>query len=372
MRILYGVMGEGMGHATRSRVAIEHLLERHEVKAIASGGAYRYLDAHLPRVREVLGLSFAMGEGQIRRWDTFLQNVRLARSDLPAQMKEFFDALDAWDPEVVVTDFEPLAALYARLRGVPLVAVDNIQVVDRCRHARDITQGSVDDFLLSRAVVRAMVPQANEYLVTTFFDAPLAKQHTTLIPPILRPEIVGARAQRGDHLLVYSSGEKRLLDKLRASGVPCRVYGMRGGVSETVVDGSLTFRPKSNEGFVEDLRTARAVVAGGGFSLMTEAIYLGKPMLAIPLRGQFEQLMNARYLAKLGYGACAASISAEVLGSFVERLDEYETTLVAYEQDGNATALRAISENLAYAAGSTVAARAKSRGPKLGRRTTFG
>ena len=28
MRILYGVVGEGMGHATRSRVVIEHLLAR--------------------------------------------------------------------------------------------------------------------------------------------------------------------------------------------------------------------------------------------------------------------------------------------------------------------------------------------------------
>ena len=32
MRILYGVVGEGMGHATRSRVVIAHLLEQgHEV-----------------------------------------------------------------------------------------------------------------------------------------------------------------------------------------------------------------------------------------------------------------------------------------------------------------------------------------------------
>src|SRR6266480_3864517 len=38
MRILYGVVGEGMGHATRSKVVIEHLLERgHKVKVVVSG-----------------------------------------------------------------------------------------------------------------------------------------------------------------------------------------------------------------------------------------------------------------------------------------------------------------------------------------------
>ncbi|MEM6729994.1 MAG: glycosyltransferase family protein, partial [Myxococcota bacterium] len=44
MRILYGVVGEGMGHATRSRVIIDHLLSRgHEVHVVVSGRAHRFL-----------------------------------------------------------------------------------------------------------------------------------------------------------------------------------------------------------------------------------------------------------------------------------------------------------------------------------------
>ena len=38
MRILYGVVGEGMGHATRSRVVLEHVLSQgHEVQVVVSG-----------------------------------------------------------------------------------------------------------------------------------------------------------------------------------------------------------------------------------------------------------------------------------------------------------------------------------------------
>ena len=44
MHILYGVVGEGMGHATRSRVVIEHLLRSgHEVLVVVSGRAFRFL-----------------------------------------------------------------------------------------------------------------------------------------------------------------------------------------------------------------------------------------------------------------------------------------------------------------------------------------
>src|SRR5690349_193827 len=44
MRILYGVVGEGMGHAMRSRVVLEHLFASgHEVEIMASGRAAEFL-----------------------------------------------------------------------------------------------------------------------------------------------------------------------------------------------------------------------------------------------------------------------------------------------------------------------------------------
>ncbi len=351
MRVLYGVAGEGMGHATRSEVVIGALQEAHDVAVVASGAAFRHLRTRLPKVDEVFGLTFALGgEGEIRRWDTALQNVRLARRDLPDTLRVWLDDVRAWRPDVVITDFEPLAGLYARLTRTPLVAVDNIHALDRCRHPPDLLAADHDDFLLARTVVRSMVPGAVEYVVTTFFDAPPAKRRTTLVPPILRPEIVRARPRRGEHLVVYSSGDPALLHALRATGLPCLVYGMRGGPDAARTDGNLEFRPPSNAGFVKALRTARGVVAGGGFSLIGEAVYLGKPILAIPLRGQFEQALNARYVARLGYGLCAPEPTHAVLNEFVGRLPEFEAALASYEQVGNAVALRTIEERAAAAA----------------------
>ena len=61
MKILYGVNGEGLGHATRSRVVARHLIEQgHEVKIAASGRAFPYLSQFLPDVEEIWGLEFAL------------------------------------------------------------------------------------------------------------------------------------------------------------------------------------------------------------------------------------------------------------------------------------------------------------------------
>jgi uncharacterized protein (TIGR00661 family) len=290
-----------------------------------------------------------------------VQNVRLGRQELPHALSLWMSEIREWRPDVVISDFEPLAGLFARVTGTPLIAVDNINMLDRCRHDRAIIGRERDEFMLARAVTRTMVPGAVEYFVTTFYRPPIARKCTTLIPPIARPEIAAARSVGGEHLLVYSSGEKRVLQALKSTGRRCLVCGMRGGPERAVVDGNLEFRPASNEGFVEALRTARAVVAGGGFSLLSEAVYLGKPVLSVPLRGQFEQLMNARYLERAGVGMCAARVTRGALDEFLERLPEHERSLAGYEQKGNSVALRTIEERAVAAAEATSRERRRAR-----------
>lgn len=350
MRILYGVNGEGMGHATRSQVVIESLRESHEVHVVASGAAFRYLSGVMADVEEILGAKFVMDDGEIRRWATVRKNLTDVGSGAPRSIRRWIEMTRAWKPDVVVTDFEPLSAIYARVERKPLIAVDNINMLDRCAHDETIYDGHREDFMIARAVTRSMVPNAVNYLVTTFFYPKLAKGQTTLVPPILRQEIIDAEPEPGEHLVVYSSGEESALAALRASGIPCRVYGMRGGPAEGTTDGNLEFKPRSNEGFVEDLRTARGVVAGGGFSLMSEAVYLGKPMLAMPLIGQFEQLMNSRYLEREGFGLSAMELTPELLEQFIDGLDDFEGRLGGYEQRGNEATLLAVEERIEAAA----------------------
>ena len=43
-KILYGVAGEGMGHAIRSKVVIEELSKKNNVKVVTSGRSYQYLN----------------------------------------------------------------------------------------------------------------------------------------------------------------------------------------------------------------------------------------------------------------------------------------------------------------------------------------
>jgi hypothetical protein len=82
------------------------------------------------------------------------------------------------------------------------------------------------------------------------------------------------------------------------------------------------FKRPSTEGFLADLASARGVIASAGSSLISECMYWRKKMLLLPLPGQYEQLVNARYFEKLGLGMTARRLDEAVLARFLQRVDE--------------------------------------------------
>jgi len=351
MRILYGVVGEGMGHAMRSRVVLEHLLAKgHEVEIMASGRACQFLGKRFADVNEIHGLHMISEDNRVRLGKSIWSNVLAGITGTPKNIVAYFELIESFRPQAVISDFESWTYFYAKIHDTPILSIDNMQVINRCLHAPEILDGVRKDFELARAFVKTKLPSCDWYLITAFFRAPVRKERTSLYPPILRPEILAARASRGEHLLVYQTAEGygALADALRATGIECRIYGMRRDLAADQVEGNLVYRPFSEATFIEDLAGARAVIANAGFTLMGEAVFLHKPMLAFPLRGQFEQVLNARYLEREGFGM-AVEHTRDIgrLSRFLDRLGDMEAKLAGYGQDGNRELLAAVDERLA-------------------------
>jgi len=95
------------------------------------------------------------------------------------------------------------------------------------------------------------------------------------------------------------------------------------------------FKKPSLQEFLNDLVNAKAVIANAGFSLISEALYLGKPYLAVPVEHQFEQTFNAYYLDKMGYGAYWEELDKERVESFLFNLDVYRENLAGYQRQDN-------------------------------------
>ncbi len=353
MRILYGVVGEGMGHATRSALVIQHLLDAgHGVRVVVSGRAHGFLQqrfgAH-PRfdLQQIQGLTLAIDGMEVDLEETVWENLEQAPAGLLHNIEAYARVVQSGpDPDLVISDFESWAYFYARNHFIPVVSIDNMQVLNRCEHPGELRKDL--DFQLAKLAVKVKLPGAYHYLVTSFFFPPVRKARTTLVPPILRPEIVHARREPGEHVLVYQAPAalEAWLPVLRQLPGRFVVYGLgREGT-----EGNVELRPFSSTGFIDDLRTARAVVAGGGFSLMSEAVHIGVPYFAVPLKQQFEQELNARYLHWLGYGDWAEEPEPDRLISFLASTDDHAQALERYPRQDNSMTLRCVDELIDRAA----------------------
>ena len=343
MRILYGVVGEGMGHATRSRVVLDHLVSRHDVEIAVSGRAHGFLTKAFPshKVHAIAGLNMIYEDNEVRKGKTALDFLK----KLPAfaeNHERFTSLAQDFRPELVISDFETFSYLYGKAHDLPIISIDNMQIINRCALDVDIPPDLEASFLTAKTLVKAKLARAAAYLITTFFYPPVRKPHTALFPPILRDKVLAAKRSDGAHVLVYQTSDSftALIPTLQTLSARFIVYGLNR--KEQL--GNVELRTFSEDGFIEDLASCRAVIAGGGFSLMGEAVYLGKPMLTVPLVGQFEQTLNALYLQKLGYGEYHRELDAAAIQTFLGRAPDYSRALGAHRQDGNSAIFAALDE----------------------------
>jgi uncharacterized protein (TIGR00661 family) len=320
-RILYGVAGEGFGHCSRAHLIGQHLLDTgHDVRFAGFGKVPSALGPLFKdRVHRIEGLSFAYRNGRISQWRTFTQNLAAFPRIVRENRRLLRSSLEGFAPDVVMTDFEPFSAWWARMNHVPLISVDNEHVLTRCRleHAT----GQILSRWIAQAIIHAYVIRPDATVVLNFFRAPVRGRSTVLAPPVVRMEVTRLRPSQGDFLLVYVStgqgreGLQEVLD--RFPGHRFRVYGY----DEDVERGHCLYRRISSEGFLMDLAASRGVIASAGFSLLSECMALGKRMLLVPVAGQYEQRLNARYAEQLGLGVWCSRLTPASLSRFLSWLD---------------------------------------------------
>ncbi len=262
---------------------------------------------------------------------TFTDNLRRlpeGHKKLQAMRREVFKA---FQPDCVMTDFEPMTAYLANHYDLPLITIDNQH---RIRYMTYPCPAYLKkDQLVAENVIRAIVPRPDISLVTTFYRGKPKNDRTFFFPPILRKEILSLQSHRGEHILLYlTTGFQTLLEKL---GSFRRERFLVYGCDREDDDGHVAYRPFSKEGFLQDLATCKAVMGTAGFTLITESLYLRKPYLAMPMRGQFEQELNGLLLAGLGYGMNLRRVSSMAIGNFLYCLPDVKERLQGYQATDN-------------------------------------
>lgn len=339
-KIIYGVAGEGSGHSSRARVVARHLLkEGHDLRIVSYDRGFNNLRDEF-EVEEIVGLKIVSENNEVSKFRTVTENLAL----LP-EGKRSLDKLRSvfkqFRPDCVITDFEPMTAYLANHYDIPLISVDNQHRIRYMDYP--CPKEFKKDSMITETIVRAMVPKPTVSLITSFYFGKLNNEYSYLFPPLLRDAVLERKSEEHGHILVYvTKAYDSLLQEL--AQFKNENFFLYGFEQKQGKEGNFDFRPFSVDGFLDDLAHCKAVIATAGFTLMTEALYFGKPYLALPLMGQFEQILNAVMLEELGYGKKVFELEKDRIAAFLYHLADYREALNDYRREDNHALLNKLSE----------------------------
>lgn len=317
-------------------IAMKHLLEQkgHSVCAAAVGTSPRreipafFVERMGVEVRGFRSPNFAADPDNrgilIGKtiWQSFVQLPRYVRS-----FRILNETVRTHRPDLIINFYEPLFAVYQRLRRdrTPTVCVAH-QCLTLHPEFPFAPGPKLDRFLLS-ALTRTIAAKCDLVLGLSF--TPLAAMEVGklhVVPPLLRDDVFSLDSTAGGYLLVYLMSDGYAADIIawheRNPDVSLHCFWDRRDAPDLDRrDDTLCFHRISDVRFLSLMAGCRGLVTTAGFESVCEAMYFGKPVLMVPVKGHYEQMCNAIDGERSGAGIGAESFD---LDRFLEYLPEYQ------------------------------------------------
>ncbi len=319
-RIVYGLCGIGIGHAVRSRVILDYLSKKHDLLILSSNKIAPYLRKYYPNVHAIEGFEFVFENNALSNSRTLAKNLLKINPNTIDNLELIKRKIDQFDPQLIISDMETFSMYLARWKNIPLLTIDNQHFLIYGKYAS--SKRYFLEYFKARLVLGLATRKADHHLILLFPGEKLdLNKKTTGITPILREEIFKIKPKKQDYVFVYQSTKtyKKLLALLEQVNEKFIIYGFDLEKKYK----NLTFKKfDDRKRFLKDLSCAKAVISNGGFTLISEALYLQKPLLVIPIKKHFEQIFNAAYIKKNNYGEFYPDLSRKNILEFLARVDK--------------------------------------------------
>lgn len=329
MKIAYGVSGEGLGHATRS-AAVVAFLERkgHEVILFSSGRSHEYLNKRFKSVKAIQNIPLKYEKGKVALLASTMLILRTNLIKSIPTIRKLKKQFREEKIDIVISDYEFYTTIGAKVCGLPLISANNISLPFRSKVKEP--KGQFISRVFTRITERLATFKADQYIIPTYARGQ-AKKNVKLTDIVVRPQFRKIKPTKGEHLVIYqtTATNTSLLLALKKTDEKCFIYGYGSRKKQ----GNLTFEGFDEKKFIKHLKSAKAVILGGGHSSISEALYLKKPILCVPVAKQYEQMLNGFMIKEKGFGSTTIEVDEKVIREFCSQLDIYQKNLDQLEID---------------------------------------
>lgn len=282
MKILYAIQGTGNGHLSRAHEIVPILKQFAQVDVLVSGNQSQ-IKAQFQIDYQRTGLTFLSGK------KGGISIVKSLKNTHPIDFIKEIKAFPISQYDLVLSDFEPVSAWSALVNGVPCIELSHQAGVIHYEAPKPDK-----NMAFGRYVLHHYVPTKTKY--GFHFEA----YEDRVFTPVIRREIRQATPSVNGHYTVYLPGyhDDVLIHFLRQFQVKWEVFSKFTTYPYRV--DNVFIKPISQDHFHDSLISCTGVLAGAGFELPAEAMFLGKKVMVIPMKGHYEQLCNALCAQKVG------------------------------------------------------------------------
>ncbi len=301
MKIFYAVQATGNGHISRAQQIYPYLKQFGEVDFFISGNNAN-LNFPLPVKYRSAGCSLHYSKcGGLNYWSIF-KNIK------PYSLYKDAAALPLEKYDVIINDFDFVTSLACKLKKLP-----SVQLGHQASFQSDLTPRPDKKSIVGETVLKHYAHATNHI---GFHFQPYDK---FILPPVVKEEFINSEPQDLGHVSVYlPSFQKHCLLEAFNKLKHIRFHWFLEKEQSIRNEENITYYPIDNALFNQSLLSSHGLITGGGFETPSEALYLGKKLISIPIKNHYEQQCNAAALKKMGI-----TILEDVGSNFSDIVDKW-------------------------------------------------
>ncbi len=322
-RILYGVASVGFGHAMRSKVILDHLKkEGHKLFIVTSHKVYDYYKDNYNNVYNIEGLELVFKKNAVLNLQSLFKNLQKISKKSYDKFVKVRKEIDEFNPEIAISDVETFTSYIANEKGIPSISIDNQHFLVHGEYS--FPEKYRLSYLKALMILKGITLRSKYYLIMALQGSKIKnKTNVFQIKPVIREEILNIKTKSEDYVFVYQSTKSydKLIDILKRINYKFIIYGF----DKDQKVGNLIFKKfRDDKTYINDLANSKAVITNGGFTLISEAVYLHKPILVVPIKKHFEQIMNALYVQENKIGEFYDDLNENHVVEFIMNLKKYK------------------------------------------------
>ena len=315
MNFVFSVQGEGRGHMTQAISLYEMLVANgHTVSAVILGSSGKrtkpdfFYKKVKTRIVEVETPNFVTDKDNksIKVFKSVIHGLRHIDT-YKRSFRSIDETITELKPDVVINFFELLTGYYFYKKKP---AVKHICIAHQYIYLHkkfEFPKGFLGDRVALKFFTRITSCRADKKLAISFYDLPEQFDSVKIVPPLLRRELFDLKSETQDYILVYlvNNGYARELANWHREHEKVVLHCFTDTITARDIEyghPNFNIHQINDKEFLDKMASARGLATTAGFESVCEAMYLGKPVLMVPIQGHFEQYCNSRDAYKAGAG----------------------------------------------------------------------